>query len=323
MSDQPILAAIPPEVPQAAEQEQPEKPPEPSPAEGGTNSYRRRARALLILVALSAIAYLAALFALDLARTPSERTFVAGPEGARRLKLYVEPLSVDPVNDAMQMRVHVTPHRPQAGGQAEPPDRNVRVILTTGDAVEERVFRTDETAAPMLVGADLNRGSVVHYPFDHYRSDLRIQVLESTGSAPDLGQPVATEITVWEGLLGYRLRATAAPSSAPGDTHLHFDLRRASAHIFFAVAAYGAMAVLACCSLAISFLIFLGHRKVEATLMGALAALVFALPALRNAIPLAPPLGVWADLVVFLWAELAAVMGIALLVVSWARQPPA
>ncbi|MBV9250167.1 MAG: DUF4436 family protein [Acetobacteraceae bacterium] len=51
-----------------------------------------------------------------------------------------------------------------------------------------------------------------------------------------------------------------------------------------------------------------------------MAALVFALPALRNNIPGEPPLGVWGDIAVFLWAELAAVIASGLVVLSWVRQ---
>ena len=52
----------------------------------------------------------------------------------------------------------------------------------------------------------------------------------------------------------------------------------------------------------------------ETTLIGSLAAIAFALPVLRNALPGSPPLGVEADMWVFLWAELAAVLALALLV---------
>ncbi len=51
-----------------------------------------------------------------------------------------------------------------------------------------------------------------------------------------------------------------------------------------------------------------------------MAAVAFALPVLRNALPGAPPLGVRLDMFVFLWAELAAVIALGLLVFSWARE---
>ena len=63
--------------------------------------------------------------------------------------------------------------------------------------------------------------------------------------------------------------------------------------------AYGAMLVLGCCALAIGVLTFTDVRRAEATLIGALAAITFALPVLRNALPDSPPLGVAADMWVF------------------------
>ena len=67
---------------------------------------------------------------------------------------------------------------------------------------------------------------------------------------------------------------------------------------------------------------FVDLRRAEATLIGALAAVAFALPVLRNALPGAPPLGVRADMFVFLWTELAAVIGLGLVCFSWARAGP-
>jgi hypothetical protein len=80
--------------------------------------------------------------------------------------------------------------------------------------------------------------------------------------------------------------------------------------------------VLGCCALAIGVLTFTDVRRAEATLIGALAAITFALPVLRNALPGSPPLGVAADMWVFLWTELAAVLALALLVFKWSKAGP-
>jgi hypothetical protein len=274
---------------------------------------RRRSLALLLLLAVAAITYLAVLDIFGLTSRSSEQTFHLGPENGDSLKIYLEPLSVDAVNDAIEMRLSVAPDRGLRGTRPDVPRRDITVIITASDWSESRVFRSDQPIAPTVIRADLNDGSIVEYPFDRYRVRLGLQAFESDGAASE--RPLGQQVTVWEGLLGYRFKAHQVQG---GD--LAFDLRRAGAHIFFAVAAYGAMIVLACNSLAISCLVFLGLRRAEANLVGALAALVFALPALRDNIPGAPPLGVWADLAVFLWAELAAVIASALVVLSWARQ---
>ena len=80
------------------------------------------------------------------------------------------------------------------------------------------------------------------------------------------------------------------------------------------------MLIMMTCALIIGSLVFLGVRKIEPTLVSALGAIIFALPALRNAIPGAPPLGVRADVLVFFWAELGAVIGLCLFIAAWARE---
>ena len=73
------------------------------------------------------------------------------------------------------------------------------------------------------------------------------------------------------------------------------------------------MLVLAGCALTI------GVCRPEARLIGALAAIAFALPALRNALPRSPPLGVSAAMWVFPWTELALVLALVLAVFKWAK----
>lgn len=63
-------------------------------------------------------------------------------------------------------------------------------------------------------------------------------------------------------------------------------------------------------------------RRIEATLISALGAMVFAAPALSNVLPRAPPLRVRADALVFLWGQLAAILGLTLFVATWARRGP-
>jgi hypothetical protein len=133
---------------------------------------------------------------------------------------------------------------------------------------------------------------------------------------------LAAKVTVWEGVLGFHLRSTQHAGSGPGEVRLSLEIRRSGAFTLFAFAAYGAMIVLGCCAFAIGLVTFVDARRAEATLIGALAAIAFALPVLRNALPGAPPLGVRADMFVFLWTELAAVIGLGLVTLDWARTGP-
>ena len=144
-------------------------------------------------------------------------------------------------------------------------------------------------------------------------------MLEDAIPAINEPKPLAAKVTVWEGALGFHLRSVERAASVPGEVKVSIEIRRGGAFILLAFAAYGAMVVLGCCALAIGLITFIGARRAEATLIGAIAAIAFAMPVLRNALPGAPPLGVRADVYVFLWSELAAVIGLARVTLDWAR----
>jgi Domain of unknown function (DUF4436) len=127
---------------------------------------------------------------------------------------------------------------------------------------------------------------------------------------------------MWEGVLGYGLHTTSQAGHDPNDVQLTTAIARSGAFALFALCAYGAMVVLGCCAIVVGALTFIDVRPAETSLIGSLAAIAFALPVLRNALPGSPPLGVAADMWVFLWTELATVLALALVVFKWAKAGP-
>jgi hypothetical protein len=121
---------------------------------------------------------------------------------------------------------------------------------------------------------------------------------------------------------GYVLHTTSQAGHDPNDVQLTTAIARSGAFALFALCAYGAMVVLGCCAIVVGALTFIDVRPAETSLIGSLAAIAFALPVLRNALPGSPPLGVQADMWVFLWTELATVLALALVVFKWARAGP-
>ena len=277
----------------------------------------------MILGAIGLVAvpgYVVLLLVFDIAAEPSERRFVPASAAAGQLAIYLEPLTVNAINDSMQFRIFFTPDSKLRGTRPDSPDRDLVTVVISGDAVEHYVFRAHEKMPSANFTVDLVEGSVRSYPNDRYRAELRIQVFEGSSVAGAPLLPAA--VTVWQGTLGFHVEAREVARRSPGDLHLAFDVRRLGALRFFAIAAYVAMALLALASLTIGSLVFLGRRRVDATLMGALGAIIFSLPALRHALPGAPPLGVKADMLIFLWAVLAGVLGFTLFVFAWARDGP-
>jgi hypothetical protein len=133
------------------------------------------------------------------------------------------------------------------------------------------------------------------------------------------GTPLPLRITVWKRLPAWDITTTATqPAANPATVTLTFGVRRADLHIIFATTIYFAMAVMAIIALSVGSLLFLGVRRMDTTMAAVLAAMVFTLPGLRSLMPGNPPLGVHADSLIFFWAEISVVIGLALTVATWA-----
>jgi hypothetical protein len=287
----------------------------------GMNRYQLRGRnmrllALVMFLIALTTSYLLMLRHFNVSELPSERYFGATDPVKPAGEVYLEPISIDAPNDAMQMRAYLSPSISKRKNADAASDQDLTLLVTHDRAVEEVKLAAADRLATSTFEVNLNEGSVTHYPLDTYRARFGVQLRDGKSS---LRLPV--RVTMWEGVLGYNLHTTNHPGPDPDDVELTTAITRSGAFALFALCAYGAMVVLACCALAVGILIFTDVRRPEPTLIGALAAMAFALPVLRNALPGSPPLGVEADIWVFLWTELAVVLALALLVFKWATRP--
>jgi hypothetical protein len=287
-----------------------------------SNARNVRLASIGTVLILLIVGYVALLHRFHVSEMPVERDLGARGAAGPIPQIYIEPVSIDALNDTMQMRISFAPRGTLYGERLAPTERRLRLVITHDTAVEELWIETNTRPPTATFGVDLNEGSVADFPLDSYRANLRVRLFEDAIPAADEAKPLAAKVTVWEGLLGFYLRSTEHPGSVPGEIRLSIEIRRSGAFTLFAFAAYGAMVVLGCSALAIGLITFIDARRAEATLIGAIAAIAFAMPVLRNALPGAPPLGVRADMFVFLWTEVAAVIGLALVTLDWARSSP-
>ena len=259
-------------------------------------------------------------FALNI---PRERVVGSPPSEAVR-RIYLEVVGVDAFRDAMQVRVSVEPPGIETGGRLLLPDKELTLVLSHDDRIERVEIHPHQPPPATVVELDLYGGDVSSYPRDAYRAGLTVQCVEAPSSSAldPSAASLPLQLTVWDRVFGYRLRTGNEPDADMHGERLSFAIRRDGAFMFFAFAVYGAMVALASVAISIGTLAFLRIRRPEPTLVGALGAIVFALPALRNTLPGAPPLGIMADLLIYLWAELAAVLALTLLVSTWARTGP-
>jgi hypothetical protein len=276
-----------------------------------------RLLAVAILLILASIGYVLLLQHLHVSEVPQERHLGAGKAGPAQI--YVWATGIDPLNYALQLHVSFAPGPGLEGQRPMAADRDLTLLISHGGTTDQVDIQANRPVPEADIEVDLDDGDVADYPFDRYTAGVHIQCIDKALQQAGKGGPLANGVTVWEGLWGFSLHAVELPDSRPEDVRLRLTIHRSPAFAFFALATYGAMVVLALGVLVISVMTFAGLRAVEATLVGALCAIVFALPVLRNVLPGAPPLGVRADTFVFLWAELAVVFSLVLMILAWAR----
>ena len=278
----------------------------------------RKIRLLIVgalLIALT-ISYLIIVHNMRVSEQPVERMFGASDSDAAA-EVYLEPLSIDAANEGMQVRAYLSPNLGNGKNARAGADRDLVLLITHDQTVEEIKLAAGAHMATSTFEVDLNDGSVIHYPFDSFVARLDVQLMEGKAS---LNLPA--RITVWEGVLGYNLHTTSQPGANPNDARLAIAVSRGGAIVLLALCAYAVMLVLGFCAVVMGVLTFINVRPPETGLIGSLAAFAFALPVLRGILPGSPPLGVAADMWVFLWAEMVNVVALALVVFKWAHAGP-
>jgi hypothetical protein len=274
----------------------------------------RRAIILATLLIGCAILYGILLVRFNLSEEPGEAELGA-PKGKARVALYVQPIQIDVVNESMQVRISVAP---LSDAKVTIADRDFLLTIQRGGQIEHVQIKAGQPLPEITFGFDLHKGDVRDYPLDRYVSLMTLAASERAQDGTEQTLPI--HVTAWEGVLGFHVKARSVTSPRPDELQLQFAVSRTGAAAFFGVAMYGAMLVMMLCALIIGSLVFVSVRRIEVALIGALVFMVFALPALRNALPGAPPLGVRADIFIFFWAELGAIVALCLFIAAWARQ---
>jgi len=282
----------------------------------------QRGRVLLAGGLLFVAAYSILFVAIGHSQVPTATTFRStGTE--QPLYLFAEVTAVNAARGTMQIKFSFANDRGEHGTRFSGiPDRDLLIDVSDGDTERRTLYRAGESMPALDFAADAD-GSIETYPVDLYKTVLYVRAYE--GQTPGVTHVIPLNLTISESLDDWD--ANVIERADAKGMNLTLRLHRSSPIVFFGIVVYLAMALIAAASLTIGTLVFTRKRKLEATFTSALAGMLFALPAMRAALPGAPPLGVAADVLIFLWAEIAVAAGLSLFVWRWARgenpaQPP-
>jgi hypothetical protein len=285
------------------------------------DARRGRTVALALMLVLLGSGY-ALLFSIFYRQAPPfEKTFQEEESAKAPLEMYLEVVRVDPVREAIEVRVDFS-RSTGPDGRHFPGTSPIDLMVDVSDGADVQEIKlqagqpTPSKSLELAVTGDLR-----NYPLDRYTGQLWIRAF--AGKDPTGGVATPVHLRTWEDIDGWTVTMSKNDLAA-NETGLALKLaaQRPPAQIFFVFLLCAAMVLIACSALTVGSLIFLGARKIDDTFVGALAAMVFSVPALRSVFPGAPPLGVRADDFVFLWVQIAVILGLTLSVGTWAERGP-
>jgi hypothetical protein len=156
-------------------------------------------------------------------------------------------------------------------------------------------YPAGERISAQNISVGLNDGIVSDYPFDAYTTDVGFYA-----SINDHPVPISL---IFRNEDPFFLTTPTAANVDSGSAAIGLRISRSRGSLIFAWFLMAAMWILALSVLGAAWIIVRGRRGLIWPALGWMAATLFALVAVRNAVPGLPPIGSLFDYASFLWAE--------------------
>ncbi len=229
-------------------------------------------------------------------RSSAHRTYTAGAKGAaNKIVLAVTVKQVDPANDDLVLSVLPTPEGNLVRPEDDTPTKSFVVKLGTSDP-PLLTFPAKKPIAVQTVHASLeNSGTFTDYPFDSYEGAIGFLAL-----AGDQPLPLLVRLRDIDPYF-----VTRAPASVTEGHVVAFQIRisRSRGTLILVWFVMLAMWALALSVLGGAWTLISLRKGMVWPAFGWMAATMFALVAVRNAVPGSPPIGSLMDYAAFFWAE--------------------
>jgi hypothetical protein len=245
-----------------------------------------------------------------------------GQTASPGLLVTIEPVSVDALRNTATVHLAFDTQGTDLIGSDARLTKNTRVAIGSRSGLEEVRFPAGTVLGQYetTIGID---GEQADYPFDAHAGYLTIVAdtyekaadgtVETTGVVP-VGLQGTGGVNGWDTTMD--LAGGMNDGAFAG-----LDFQRAFSTQVFAIMILAMASLLAGLAVVVGLLVHTRRRTIEVTLLSWTAALLFALPLLRNYMPNSPPIGASIDVYVYLWVMVAAVAAAVLVILAWARKP--
>ncbi|MEV7693119.1 DUF4436 family protein [Microbacterium sp. NPDC089189] len=229
----------------------------------------------------------------------------------------IETRAVHALDRQLEVSVTVRPSGPLAQESPLAFDEDVVLLMIPVRGEGQVTIPKDQIVAPTVANIALD-GSIDVWPFDRYEADS--VVILPGHVVDDEFEALQTYYTVDGEVPGWAVTVQVVQEAEL--PFIQITAQRSIATIVFAMVLLALMIVTPVLVLMVAISAYRGHRKVEATLMSWMGAMLFATIPLRNFFPGAPPIGSWVDYLVVLWVIVGLVTGLAIFAAAWMRWTP-
>ena len=250
----------------------------------------------------------------------------AAPASPDHVSIFVRTMSIDPVKGETVVRFQFEPKGALLSPDGVTLNQTIVMDVNAETGKAEYTYKKGERANPMDVTLGVY-GLVNKYPFDSHQGELFVALTTPLPPAKDAPKDAPIEygdvpfsIDYLGQMNGYNISGSEAQDKDPGTILINFQIQRSSTVIAFAVFIMALKWLLALSALFVALSVAVRGRKVELAMFSWLAALLFALPPLRNAMPAVPPLGSFNDFASFFWAEGIVALSLITIVFTWLKR---
>jgi HAMP domain-containing protein len=273
-----------------------------------------------LAIVLAAIALVAAM-ALSLVGFSVETTGRRGAaeqsvgQGDNRLTIAAQVLSVDPNRYEMNVRMDIQPARGLLNSDGLTLARELRMYVQTAAGSPERVFAANRPVGPIDATISLYDGDAAAFPFDVHQANVFLFVTDSSGTA------VPVTFSMDAGAAGFAISAETAEDARAGAISVDLTVQRSATTVSFAIFVMVVQWLLALGLVGLLLSILFQGRKIELAMFTWMAGMLFAFPALRNAVPGSPPIGALYDYIALFWTQSIVAVCLLTIVFMWLRRP--
>lgn len=229
-------------------------------------------------------------------------------------------VSIDPIKGDMVVRLSFEPKGALANEKGVL-NEEIDLYVNSSTGKQEYNFEKNKFINPLEITLGLYDGLVTDYPLDKHKAELIIatttKVKNNDGSQETVEIGIDNVLNFSGSVTGYKINAEQDEDSNEYYTFLNIQIERAGSVKFFSCFVILTMWLLIFLLLALLYSVVLKGRKIEIAMFTFASAMLFAFPAFRNMMPFAPPIGAFPDYVAFFWAEAAAALTLAGLILTW------